>query len=160
MACKQDEHKKVLGVLVVWRKELKFSKEKYKFSVNNVCYFGHIIGAGAMKLDPEKIEAINQMPSPQNQEELFTLLGMLNYLGKYIPNLSPQNNILCEIAKQEILKWGQENDKVFSELISSNVSSTSFFDYTSKKIELKADALGHGLEAHLCCSDKIAACES
>jgi uncharacterized protein YvpB len=45
----------------------------------------------ALSLIPEKTKAINQMPIPQTREELLTLLGMLNYLGKYIPNFTTEN---------------------------------------------------------------------
>ncbi len=45
-----------------------------------------------------KIEAIVNAPQPRNVQELRSFLGLLNYYGKFIPNLasilSPLNHLL------------------------------------------------------------------
>lgn len=49
---------------------------------------GHNITNDGLKIDETKTNAITAMPSPSNVSELRTLLGMVNYLAKFIPNLS------------------------------------------------------------------------
>ena len=44
---------------------------------------------------------INAMPKPANKEELTTLLEMLNYLARYIPNLSTKCKDHCDICKDK-----------------------------------------------------------
>lgn len=44
--------------------------------------------ADGFKPDPEKIKAIIDMPEPQSKQDLQRLLGMVNYLSQYIPNMS------------------------------------------------------------------------
>ena len=45
--------------------------------------------ANRVKLpDPKKISAIQEVESPRNKQKLETLLGMVNYLAKFTPNLS------------------------------------------------------------------------
>ena len=73
-----------------------------------VRYFGHVIRADGMKPDPEKLRAIEEMPRPQSREELLTLLGMLNYLAKYFPDLSTRNKSLRDILKCEPFSWSPE----------------------------------------------------
>ena len=51
-------------------------------------YIGHILSKDGMKPDPKKTEAIVNMSHLESQEELQRFLGMLTYLGKFIPNLS------------------------------------------------------------------------
>jgi hypothetical protein len=45
------------------------------------------MSADEVKPDPRKIEAITKMPIPTSQVELQRFLGMVNYLGKFIPHL-------------------------------------------------------------------------
>ena len=49
---------------------------------------GHIISADGIKPDPVKVSAVVNMSSPQNKEELRSFPGLVNYLGKFIPNLA------------------------------------------------------------------------
>ena len=49
--------------------------------------------------DPSKIQAILNMPVPQNAPELYRFLGMLAYLGKFIPNLSSKTPELRKLWK-------------------------------------------------------------
>ena len=49
---------------------------------------GHIINKDGVKPDPLKVEAIVQMPQPTDMSELKRYLEMVNYLGRYLSNLS------------------------------------------------------------------------
>ncbi|KAK2711256.1 hypothetical protein QYM36_012440 [Artemia franciscana] len=88
----QEEHNKRLAAILerTLVKGIQFNEEKCEFSVSRVEYFGHVISSEGMQPDPNKICAINNMPSPSCQEELQTLLGMINYLAKYIPSLNKE----------------------------------------------------------------------
>ncbi|KAK2724332.1 hypothetical protein QYM36_000994, partial [Artemia franciscana] len=132
----QEEHDERLQAVMerALEKGVKYNKDKCSFSASSVCYFGHVIGADGMKPDPEKLRAIEEMPRPQSCKELLTLLGMLIYLAKYIPDLSTRNKRL-----QDILKC------------------ISFFNYKSLNVELKVDASSHGLGANLCSDGEVVA---
>ncbi|KAK2701669.1 hypothetical protein QYM36_019687, partial [Artemia franciscana] len=97
------------------------------------------------------------MPRPQSHEELLTLLGMLNYLAKYIPDLSTTNKSLRDILKCEPFSWSPENDHTLVELKQSIVSGISFFNYKSLNVELKVNASSHGLGANLCNDGEVVA---
>ncbi|KAK2705598.1 hypothetical protein QYM36_015851 [Artemia franciscana] len=102
-----------------------------------------------MQPDPDKLEAINNMPTPSNSEELATLLGMLNYLTKYIPNLSTQNKTLHDLSKVTKFKWAKEHDEALQNIKHSTVSNSASFDHSCKSIDLTVDALSHGLGAYI-----------
>ena len=51
-------------------------------------YIGYILSSKGIKPDPSKVQAIIEMKSPQDKKELQRFMGMVNYLGKFIPNLS------------------------------------------------------------------------
>ena len=49
---------------------------------------GHGISTHGVKPDPRKTSAIRNIPVPTTKVELQRFLGMVNYLGKFIPNLA------------------------------------------------------------------------
>lgn len=56
--------------------------------------------------DPEKIEVIRQFPEPENKKNLQKMLGMINYLRQFIPNLSEITSPLRELLKKDIeFQW-------------------------------------------------------
>ena len=65
---------------------------------------GCVYGRGGVHAAPSKVEA--HAPNPRNVTELRSFFGMINYYGKFIPNLSsiyhPLNNLLW--ARQK-WKW-------------------------------------------------------
>ena len=55
-----------------------------------------------------KVDAVTDMPYPTNVKELQRLLGMVNYLGKFIPNLSTHMCNLQKLLEKDLL-WCFEN---------------------------------------------------
>ena len=101
------------------------------------------------------MDAIVNAPNPKNVTELRAYLGLLNYYGKFIPNLASilqtLNNLLKKDTKWE---WSTDCDEavkiVTEELLSSRV--LIHFD-PSLPIQLATDAYQYGLGAvlsHVC----------
>ena len=86
----QKEHDEVLIKVLDRIREsgLKLNKGKCVFSKSEVTFLGHVVSSSGIRLDPTKCSAITDMPTPTNKTELMRLLGMMNYIGKFIPNLS------------------------------------------------------------------------
>ncbi|KAK2714021.1 hypothetical protein QYM36_008577 [Artemia franciscana] len=68
-------------------KNVKFNQEKCVFGAESIPYFGNLLTSEGIKPNPEKTRAITEMSPPENSEQLQKLLGMLNYLSKYITKL-------------------------------------------------------------------------
>ena len=67
----------------------------------------HIISSEVIKIDPSKTEPVTKIPLPRSVNELQRFLGMVKYLGKFIPNLDAfelQKPQLDEIENLKILK--------------------------------------------------------
>ena len=51
--------------------------------------------------DPKKVDAIHEMPPPENQSQLQQFLGMVMYLSPFIPSLSTHTSSLGELLKKD-----------------------------------------------------------
>ena len=76
---------------------------KCYFMKPTVDYLGHLIDVEGLHATSEKLKAIIDAPTPKNITELRSFLGLLNYYGKFLPNLStllhPLNNLLHHDCK-------------------------------------------------------------
>lgn len=82
-------------------RNVKFNPKKCQFEKDEVKYIGHIISDKGIKADPDKIRAIDGMQQPKNKDELSTFLGMLAYVGRFVPNLSAVNSTLRNLTKKD-----------------------------------------------------------
>ena len=80
---------------------LKLNQSKCLFGVSELTFLGHVMSAEGVKSDPKKIETITGMLVSTTKVELQRFLGMLNYLGKFIPNLSDETAPLRALLKNE-----------------------------------------------------------
>ena len=94
-----------------WVKE-----EKCTFMVNSVDYLSHRIDADGLHATSEKPKAITEVPVPKNVTELRSFLGLLNYYGRFMPNLATLIHPLNHLLKNGI-KWVWSNncDQAFQE---------------------------------------------
>ena len=51
-------------------------------------FHGHVFSKDGLRTDPEKVRAIVEMPRPTDKAGVQRLLRMVNYVSKFIPNLS------------------------------------------------------------------------
>ena len=67
---------------------LKLNKRELRFKLSKVAYMGHILGSEGLQADPEKIQAIQNMPRPTDVHGVHRLIGVVTYLSKFLPQLS------------------------------------------------------------------------
>ncbi|KAK2717649.1 hypothetical protein QYM36_006428 [Artemia franciscana] len=130
-------------------KGVKLNLQKCVFKCNSIPYFGHVISENGIHPDPQKVRALREMRTPNTKDELKTILGTMNYLARYIPNLSSINQPLRDLVKQRQFKWKQQHDTSFTNIKESICSSLAFFDPTAGNVELQVDASKFGLGATL-----------
>ena len=93
---------------------LTLKKGKCQFLLDKVEYLGHSISANGLEPTETKVRAIREAPAPQNVPQLRSFLGMVNYYGKFIKdvssNLAPLYRLL---QKKTQWKWGIQERKAF-----------------------------------------------
>ena len=90
---------------------MKLNRKKCSFNLSELTFLGHKITAEGIEPDQSKIEAIVKMDYPQNVKELQRFLGSINYIGKFIPNLSDKTHHIRKLLQKDV-KWTfEENHK-------------------------------------------------
>ena len=130
---------------------IKFNRSKIQLRVKEVTYLGGIVSADGFKPDPMKVKAITNMPRPENKQALQRLLGMVNYLSSFIPNLSEITAPLRALLKKDVRwVWYHEHDQSLEKLKKCLTSKPvlKFYD-VNKPTTLQVDASQHGLGAYI-----------
>lgn len=145
------EHNKRLEEVLERAKKanLKLNSDKCKIAVPEVDFVGHKFTGDGMRPTDDRVKAITEMRSPENRAELETILGMVAYVAKFIPNLSELNAPLRHLKKQDSeWSWGQEEETAFRK-IKEALSSKPLLKYydVTKPIILSVDASMKGLGA-------------
>ncbi|GBL76248.1 Transposon Ty3-G Gag-Pol polyprotein [Araneus ventricosus] len=126
---------------------IKFNANKLQFRMTEIKYMGQIISDKGIKADPGHIKGIVDMPTSSSKGEVRRLLGMVNFLSKFIPNLSQITASLRELIKQNIeFRWENEHTVAFNrikELLSCAPVLKVFNG--SEKITIQCDSSKDGL---------------
>ena len=77
-----------------------FNVSKLYLCGPRVEYVGHILSDEGVKVSPEKVSAVINMPRPQSVAEVQTLLGMVTYTCKFLRNLSTMTEPLRQLVKE------------------------------------------------------------
>jgi hypothetical protein len=123
----------------------KFSK--CKFWLTQVAFLGHVISAGGVSVDPDKVrDVLNWMP-PTNVSEIQTFLGLVGYYRRFIQDFSKIAKPMTQLLeKGKVFKWTQDCQAGFEEL-KKHLTTTPvlILPDLSKKFDIYCDASRQGL---------------
>lgn len=114
-----EEHDQRLIQLLKRAREnnLKLNRNKCKIRMMEIKYIGHILSTQGLKSDEEKIRVVTQLPKPKNKQELQRFLGMVQYLAKFIPNLSETSAPLRKLLEKDTAwHWEDAQDRSIEKL--------------------------------------------
>ena len=126
---------------------LKLNPEKCIFGKPQVKFYGNIVGKDGLKADPEKVEAIVNLPAPTNKTEISSFLGMCDYWAPFVPHLSDITEPLRQLIKKAtIFTWNESYNRAFRKvkLCVANAVTLRYFD-PEKSFTIECDASGAGI---------------
>ena len=126
-------------------------RKKCRFLSPSVDYLGYRIDRYGLHAMPEKVAAIVEAPQPTNVQELRAFLGLVQYYGRFLKQLStllyPLNRLL---GKGVPWKWTQACKKSFQELKAQLASTQVLAHYDMNlPVRLDCDASAYGVGAVL-----------
>lgn len=114
---------------------------------------GLVISKEDLKPDPVKIQGVNEMSTPESRQDVKRVLGMVNYLQKFSPNLSAVVTApMRELLKEENqFLWDEEVHGRSFEQVIELISAASVLKYFDPKADtqLQCDVSDKGLGACL-----------
>ena len=86
---KQDHDLKLRKVLERYEeRHITLNKEKQEIGLKEISFHGHVITKDGVKIDDKKVKAINDMQPPTDVSGVKRLCGMVQYMAKFLPDLS------------------------------------------------------------------------
>ncbi|UYV67323.1 K02A2.6-like, partial [Cordylochernes scorpioides] len=121
-----------------------------------VRFLGHVISQNGIDPEPYKIDKLITFKKPEDKKSLQRIMGLYNYLGKFIPNLAAStSNIRGILRKNVVWHWGPKQDGEFDHIKECvrNAPSLAHFD-KSKMLILQCDSSKDAVGAALLQEDR------
>ena len=114
----EDHDANLINLLNVCQKEgLVLNSKKLELRRERVTFFGAEYSAQGMHPDPKKVQGITEMTVPMDKQQLQSFLGMVNYMGAFIPNLSHHTEPLRAMLKKDnVFHWEDQQTRSFQQV--------------------------------------------
>lgn len=141
---------------------LKLKPKKCFLLRTEVKFLGHVISAAGIQVDMEKVNVLEDWPTPRNVTEVRQLLGFMGYYRRFVPNFAqlarPLHALVGKTGKGGLRKggpteqfvWTEECQDAFDSLRKSLMAPPvlAYPDFTLP-FTLTTDGSRHGLGAVL-----------
>jgi hypothetical protein len=120
---------------------------KCEFWLTKVAFLGHVISAGGVLVDPDKVrDVLNWMP-PTNVSEIQSFLGLVGYYRRFIKDFSKIAKPMMKLVeKNKAFEWIEECQTSFEELKKRLTSApVLILSDLTKKFDIYCDASHRGL---------------
>ena len=126
---------------------------KVSIGYKEINFLGHKISHGQIRPEDEKVNHILSLEIPTTKKEVRSLVGILSYYRKFIPNFASLSSCLSNLTKKgrpDKICWTGECNEAFKSIQNrlSNIPILRLPDLSQKFI-LRTDASGTGIGACL-----------
>ena len=114
----EEEHRQHVEIVLkrLAQHSLVINGHKCSFGVSQVAYLGHVISAAGVAVDPDKITAISNWPTPTNIRELRGFLGLTGYYRRFVYNYAQKARRLTDQLKKDAFCWDDASTTAFNDL--------------------------------------------
>ena len=150
----EDHDANLINLLNVCQKEgLVLNSKKLELRRERVTFFRAEYSAQGMHPDPKKVQEITEMTAPMDKQQLQSFLGMVNYMGTFIPNLSHHTEPLRTMLKKDnVFHWDDQQTRSFQQvktlIAKANTTPLRYYE-RNLLVTVQADTSLRGLGACL-----------
>ena len=130
---------------------LKFNPNKCFIKKQQIEYFGRIITPQGVQSCPKKVKAITALAAPTDKQELQSLLGTVNFMSTFIPNLIKKTHLMRSLLKRDShVVWTSDIQKELNTIKNDITSAVELIHCDpNKPAIIKTDASLKGIGAAL-----------
>ncbi|KAH0643592.1 hypothetical protein KY290_035070 [Solanum tuberosum] len=115
----EKEHATHLRVVLQTLKDFQlFAKfNKCEFMLQSIVFLGHMVSSEVIRVDSQKIEAVQHWPRPTSPIDIRSFLGLAGYYRRFVDGFSSIASPLTKLTQKKVkFQWSDECEKNFSEL--------------------------------------------
>ena len=147
---KEDHDANLINLLNVAQVEgLVLNSKKLELKCPRVSFFGTEYSADGMHPCLKKIQGITEMTPPIDKQQLASFIGMVTYMGNFMPHLSHHTEPLRAMLKQEaVFAWDEMANASFQkikDLITKMAAQPLRYYDQRKPMTVQVDASQRGL---------------
>lgn len=130
---------------------LKFNPDKCVVKKQQVEYFGRVTTPQGVAPCPKKVKGISALAAPTDKQELQSLLGTVNFMATFIPNLTKKSHLMRSLLKRDThFVWTSDMQKELDTIKEDIVNAVKLIHYDpNKPAVIETDASQKGLGAVL-----------
>jgi hypothetical protein len=141
-------------VFALLRKHKLYAKaSKCQLGCESLPFLGHIVGRNGIAMDPAKVKAVQDWPTPSNVHHVRAFLGLSGFYRRFVKNYSLVASPLTDLLQLgKPFSWGSHEQSAFVALKSALVSAPilSAPDFSREfHLELTTDASDFAIGAVL-----------
>ena len=138
-------------VLSVLQKHNLFLKpEKCQFEATEIEFLGVVISHGQLKMDPKKIAALEDWPTPRNKKDVQQFLGFVNFYRRFVKDFAKIARPLNHLCGSTPWNWSTTEDEAFESLRHSVIHGPILaIPLDDAPFRLEADSSGYATGAVL-----------
>lgn len=129
-------------------KGLTLNLKKCQFNMPHIDFMGVVLSEHGMGLADSKVKSVLECREPQTVSEVKSFLGIVNFSGRFIPNLASVAEPLRKLTRKGVpFTWGIDQQRSFDTLKEqlANAKNLGYFDRNDKtKVICDAGPVGIG----------------
>ncbi|CAM8911119.1 unnamed protein product [Rhodiola kirilowii] len=158
--CLEDHLQHLEQVLNALRLENFYANlTKCTFCTDQVMFLGFVVSSQGLKVDEEKIKAIQDWPTPTTIGHVRSFHGLASFYKRFVKDFSTVAAPLTSVIKKNVeFKWGPAQEEAFNKLKDSLTHAPILvLPNFEKTFEIECDASGTGIGAVLTQGGKLVA---
>ncbi|XP_052728311.1 uncharacterized protein LOC108320289 [Vigna angularis] len=121
IAKSESEEEHVLNLKKLFERlrkyKLRLNPAKCTFGVKSGKLLGFVVSQKGIEVDPDKVRAISEMPTPSTEKEVRGFLGRLNYIARFISQLTATCEPMFKLLrKNQVMVWNEDCQAAFEKI--------------------------------------------